>query len=337
MSSSSDDLLDNYDESWEDEDDDLVFFKNIGMHTTEGLERMVFETTDLEALKEKEANLKDKKANAYFRCKIKDARLYEQIRQIIAPYLSDDKLRMLHHLWSTQLNEAMNNSVGAYASKTKNYCRTLSLQTRVAIAAGVMCVGYLELWTRIFNEVGLNMDNVFASSLRARDKKKYNKDTGQKSKKGKVRRRKDFMVKFGTMQQEQQADAKTGKTYGSGVALATAKKQATANLAAKTRNPEGTPKSQMKCSYHHPDYCTVLGHTTAGSKECGVHCKTGEERKQILVVLRKLEIDQQLQSVQEHGKFRSCMWNIVDLYSKADILLFFLLANFVLNTIPFFR
>ena len=63
MSSSSDDLLDNYDESWEDEDDDLVFFKSIGMHTTKGLERMVFETTDLEALKENEANLKDKSSS----------------------------------------------------------------------------------------------------------------------------------------------------------------------------------------------------------------------------------------------------------------------------------
>ena len=72
--------------------------------------------------------------------------------------------------------------------------------------------------------------------------KKYHKNTGQKSKKGKVRWRKDFMVKFSTMQHEQQEDVKTGKTYGSGVALATAKKQATANLTTKRRNPERTPK-----------------------------------------------------------------------------------------------
>ena len=58
-----------------------------------------------------------------------------------------------------------------------------------------------------------------------------------------MRRRKDFMFKFGTIQHEQQEDDDTGKTYGSGVSLATAKKQATNNLTAKRRNPEGMPKA----------------------------------------------------------------------------------------------
>ena len=66
----------------------------------------------------------------------------------------------------------MNSSVGAYAPKTKNYCQTISLKTRVAIVVDVMCVGYLALWTRIFYEVGINMNDVFVSFLRAHDKKK---------------------------------------------------------------------------------------------------------------------------------------------------------------------
>ena len=89
------------------------------------------------------------------------------------------------------------------------------------------------------------------------------KTLGIRARKGKMRRRKDFMVKFGTMQHDQQKDVKTSKSYGSGVALVTAKKQATANLTVKRRNPEGTPKLQMKCPYRHPNYCTVLGHTMA--------------------------------------------------------------------------
>ena len=194
------------------------------MHATGALERIILETTDLEALKDKEANLKDKKANAYFRCKIKDAKLHKKIGQIIAPYLSGNTLKMLHHTWSTQLNEAMNSFMGAYTPRTKSYCCTLSPGTRVAIAAGVTCVSRLELWMRIFHEVGLNIDDVFASLLRARGKKRYHKDTGQKSKKGKMRRRKDFIVQFDTIQHKQQEDATAGKTYRSGVALAAEKK-----------------------------------------------------------------------------------------------------------------
>ena len=69
----------------------------------------------------------------------------------------------------------MNNSVQCYAPKTKTFCRTTSLETRVGIAAAVMALGYEEFWTRVFLELGLDMDDSLASSLRARDQKKGKK------------------------------------------------------------------------------------------------------------------------------------------------------------------
>ena len=56
-----------------------------------------------------------------------------------------------------------------------------------------------------------------------------------------------------------------------------------------------------------------------------------------MVLLKRIKIDQQLQNVQKHGKLKSCILNILDLYCKHDILLFFLLANFLLNPISFLR
>ena len=64
----------------------------------------------------------------------------------VAPYIVTDNLDILMHKWFTQLNEAMNNSVAAYAPKIKNFSGTLSLKTRVGIAAGGLALGYYSFW-----------------------------------------------------------------------------------------------------------------------------------------------------------------------------------------------
>ena len=149
-------------------------------------------------------------------------------------------------MWSTQPNEAMNNSVAAFAPKTKNFSGTLSLRTRVAIAAGVMALGYEIFWTQVLDELGIEMDAVFRSSLQSRDRKKDKKRKRQKSKVGKLKRRKTDIEKFADSHKEQMEDARTGKTYGAGVALAQATKQAKDKLTAAARNPKGTPKELQR-------------------------------------------------------------------------------------------
>ena len=73
-------------------------------------------------------------------------------------------------------------------------------------------------------------------------------------------------------------DAKTGKVYGAGVVLATAKKQAKKKLTAAICNPKGTPKHLQQCAYY-PHNCSVLKYLTAGNKGCGVNNKSPDERK----------------------------------------------------------
>ena len=119
--------FDTYKAQYVEENDDITFFKDLVPDTIDGLETMVFSTTDLAALKEKEANLRSKQEGKYFRCKLTTPKLYGQINTALAPYLTIAKLIMLCHMWSTQLNEAMNNSVAAFAPKTKNFSGTLSL------------------------------------------------------------------------------------------------------------------------------------------------------------------------------------------------------------------
>ena len=66
----------------------------------------------------------------------------------------------------------MNNSVASNAPKTKNFCGTISLKTRVGISGAVMALGYEEFWSRVFKELKLEMDSVFRSTLHSRDRKK---------------------------------------------------------------------------------------------------------------------------------------------------------------------
>ena len=131
----------------------------------EGVESMIFTTTDLDALKEKEKNLRAKEDSKYFRSKEIDSKLYKQVMESMRPYLTDDKLKMLQHPWSTQLNEAMNNSIASFAPKTKTFCCTMSLKTRVGIAAAIQGLGYQVFWNRVFQELGLTMDDAFDTSL----------------------------------------------------------------------------------------------------------------------------------------------------------------------------
>ena len=145
------------------------------------------------------------------------------------------------------------------------------------------------------------MDDAFADSLKARDRKKTAKGSQQKTKKGKITRRKGFLTKFAESHKEQMDDAQTGKTYGSGVALKTAKKSAKDKLTAAVRNPEGTPKHLQRCAYY-PHHCNVLGHTTAASRLCGVNALTPVERKALLAKIAELAVEEEL-VVEGNGKY----------------------------------
>ena len=171
-SSDSEEDMDNYAKQYDEEEELINFFRDFVPKTVEGMESMVFSVTDLESLKEKEKILREKEDNKYFRCKVKDNELYHEIAAAIAPYLTDEKLKQLAHPWSTQLNEAMNNSVASYAPKNKNFCGTMPLRARVGIAGSIMALGHEEFWERVFMELNLEMDTTFRSTLRDRDNKK---------------------------------------------------------------------------------------------------------------------------------------------------------------------
>ena len=109
---------------------------------------------------------------SYYRCKDKHRKLYNELTQAFAPFVTHEMMSMLHHKYDTQKNEALNNSVAAYAPKSRTYSLTNSLLCRVSIAAGISILGYEMFWDEVFMVFGIDLDSNLRCSLRNRDSKK---------------------------------------------------------------------------------------------------------------------------------------------------------------------
>ena len=106
------------------------------------IERTVFAQLELEDLKVKEKSLLERGDRGYYRNKLEHENAYEQICIAMKPYLTRANLKILHHLHTTQSNEALNKSVSAYAPKHKRFSTTKSLEARVGVAAAIQIDGY---------------------------------------------------------------------------------------------------------------------------------------------------------------------------------------------------
>ena len=146
------------------------------------------------------------------------------------------------------------------------------------------------------------IDDSFAASLKARDRKKKVKGEKQKTRGGEITRRKGFLQNFAESHKEQMDDAKTDKMYGSGVALKAAKKNAKDKRTPVVRNPKGTLKHLQRCAYY-LHYCQVLGHTTTTNRLCGVNSLAPVERKAIMAKIIELSIEEEVVLVEENRKY----------------------------------
>jgi len=91
------------------------------------------------------------------------------MRDAYEPFTSEERLRESLHCYSTQKNEAMNNSVAKYAPKTRTYSTTMALTNRVMIAIGTSNLGYVTFWERVFTDLDLIMNTDTRSFLFGKD------------------------------------------------------------------------------------------------------------------------------------------------------------------------
>ena len=102
----------------------------------------------------------------------KHAEIYDELLTLFKPFITEEALKMLADLYSTQSNEGMNKSVSSFAPKGKTFSRAESLRTRVGIAGGIQELGYALFWREIFEEFDMVMDDDLRTFLRNLAKKK---------------------------------------------------------------------------------------------------------------------------------------------------------------------
>ena len=229
-------------------------------------EEDIFSAAEVEALKKRERQIAERNDMSYYRCKDKHRRLYNELTQAFAPFITHKMMMMLHHPYDTQKNEALNNSVAAYAPKSRTYSLTNSLLCRVSIVAGVQILGYASFWSNVFSEFGLDLDSNLRHSLLARDKRKERRTVRYSTKEGKQARGRLKNEKYAAARINFFEELRTGMAYESGIALKAATK--TVKDSPAIRNPKGTLSQDLRCKYHHRDYCDKRGHADARSPSC---------------------------------------------------------------------
>jgi hypothetical protein len=265
--------------------------------------KLLFSSTQLDILKEKEKVLLERRKHGYYRNKEQHKNAYAKISKAFAPYITRDMLAMLHHNWSTQRNEAMNKSVTSFAPKDKTFSLTTSLLTRVNIAGAMHNKGNHTVWNEVYDRFNLAFDANLSNNLLRIDRKKNNQAKAAATREGKLRRGRKRLEKMQTAQRQDIKAQKEGLEYTQGVALRQATKDAKANNTFKTRNPEGTNKSEYRCKFNHPKYCTHLGHSSCASPKCFMHKKSKVERDAASDFILKERIQQNLMSMQANRKY----------------------------------
>ena len=109
-------------------------------------------------------------STSFYRNKYNNAKLYNQIKKAYLPYTTEARLKESLHLYDTQKNEAMNNSIAKYATKTKTYGMTISLTNRVMIAIGVSNLGAEAYWKQVYSMLVIPMSPETSSFLQNQDK-----------------------------------------------------------------------------------------------------------------------------------------------------------------------
>ena len=245
-------------------------------------DRLIFTSDDLEEMKLREKTMSERTERGYYRSKQDHEELYWQIMEEYSRFITRPMLLQLNHKWSTQKNEAMNTSVASSAPKTKHYCATNSLLTRVGIAGASQVIGHAKFWSMVCDEFDFKMDANLLSILTQRDEHKRRKNIRQGTLEGKRKRSTKKHEKINAEHKSYMDNYKDGCAYQTGIAVAAAKKSLPK---AGERNPEGTPKELYKCPYYHPLYCTALGHTSCANKNCEMKLKTKPERDAALKVI----------------------------------------------------
>jgi hypothetical protein len=202
--------------------------------------------------------------NHYYRSKEDkdDAKLYTILQDIVARFVTFDRLAEVAHGMDTQVNESFNNTVSWFAPKNKVYCGTWSLTNRVGLAPGINSVGLEAYFTRLFTLLGIDLTPNVQHFLNVKDRNRQKRLAKIKTRDAKKERMKS---KFDKLKLDEvvarKERSKRDGTYRSGQNMMDdiGDDDQQAN-----RQQQKKPRKNVVICPH----CGRKGHSTTRSKKC---------------------------------------------------------------------
>jgi hypothetical protein len=190
----------------------------------------------------------------YYRDKVADKALYDQILELWESYCSDENLRSIHHAWHTNKCESMNNFIAKFVRKSMHLCRSIVGKARTYLAVSLDSVGYEDYYRTLFGILGLHYDEtICGTSHRRLDNRKKFERTYNKKPEVRRARCKTRSIKIRECMRKAILDKKKGYCYETGM------------------NAPKPPKKEKKAKVepNQCGWCFKFGHTRRAHRDCG--------------------------------------------------------------------
>ena len=163
----------------------------------------------------------DERKKHFYRCKEKDAALYEKLQQIIARFITIEALRELAHSLDTNANESFNQIISWMAPKNKVYSMSISLKIRVGMAIGINTLGLVGYYREVFDKLGMFMTSDVYHYLQVKDTNRHKRITKAKTPAAKRRRQRGKFEKLKkhTEEAKRARCRRDGSVYQSGIGM----------------------------------------------------------------------------------------------------------------------
>ena len=210
-------------------------------------------------------------------------------------YITVDNLKMLDHQKHTCLNEALNNSVAAFAPKNRFFSGTNSLEARVRMTAGINIKGHFLFWYEVLKQMRITMTKLLEAVLIKKDERLEKNRERCNLPSTKLKRSQKMRENIIDQLRQYREATAAGKTYGSGTAVEykSAKAIVLKSLQENRKNNKIMSKDNKTYKYC-PFFCDKTGHSTAADKRCCMKTKPQKEKKIASDNMEDLMIEQYL-------------------------------------------
>ena len=192
----------------------------------------------------------------FYRNKEEDKELYNILVEVIAPFITMDRLAEIGHGHDTNVNEALNNIISWFAPKNKTYCLSRSLINRVNCAVSINSIGFDSFYKQVFDCLGVDVPQPTVYYIEQRERWRQTRIRKSKTFEHKKKRSQKMHKKLREHTKDVQDDITAGKGYKTGVAMDM------------TQDEKGTPHIVSLDSMKVCKSCGRVGHKRSNQSSC---------------------------------------------------------------------